>query len=178
MEIRFDPAHSACFTGHRQLSEQELRDASLAVSRAVEALAAQGITHYYAGGALGFDLAAAVTVLNLKTGMPFLSLTLALPCREHMAKWRRADRELFSRVMARADRVLYVSDDYFSGCMQKRNRFMVDGSSVCLAYMTACRGGTFHTVSYARKKGISVMNLAENAVGGRPQADLPGKRCE
>ncbi len=157
----FAPARSACFTGHRQLTEDALRHAIEAVAAQVTRLASEGITHYYAGGAIGFDLAAAVTVLNLKQTIPALTLTLALPCQNHMDKWRRVDRELFARVMARADRVIYVSESYFRGCMQVRNRYMVERSAVCLAYLTACRGGTYHTVLCAKKMGIPVIHLAE-----------------
>ena len=110
-------------------------------------------------------MAAAVTVLNLRQTLPQLRLTLALPCREHMKAWRRVDKELFARVMARADEVLYVSEDYFRGGMQKRNHFMVDHSALCLAYMTACRGGTYHTVQYAGTQGVPVINLAGGAEG-------------
>ena len=161
----YSPAQSACFTGHRKLSEADLRSAVEAMTATIPHLASKGIVHYYAGGAIGFDLAASVTVLNLKSTIPQLSLTLALPCRDHMEQWRRIDRELFARVMERADRVVYVNDAYFRGCMQARNRYMVDRSALCLAYLTACRGGTYHTVTYAEKKGIPVMNLAGEAEG-------------
>ena len=164
-DLSYNPAQSACFTGHRSMTEDELRYAVAAITRLVPNLAAKGIVHYYAGGALGFDLAAAVTILNLKQSLPQLSLTLALPCEGHMDKWRRSDRALFSRVMERADRTVYVSETYYRGCMQARNRYMVDRSALCIAYLTASRGGTYNTVSYAEKKGIPVIRLAGDAKG-------------
>ncbi len=165
-EERLAPAVSACFTGHRKLTEEEMRRAVEAISRQIHFLLSKGITHYYAGGAVGFDMAAAVTVLNLRQQIPELTLTLALPCRNHTDGWSRTDRELFLRVMERADEAVYVSDTYFRGCMQVRNRYMVDRSSYCLAYLTAERGGTFNTVRYAEKKGVPVLFLQE---GGENQ---------
>ncbi len=166
METALYPAaQSACFTGHRNLSEIAMRRAVEAVSNVIPRLVERGIVHYYAGGAIGFDLAAAVTILNLKLTIPELSLTLALPCRDHMEKWGRIDRELFARVMERADRTVYVNDGYFRGCMQARNRYMVDQSSLCLSYMTVPRGGTYHTVVYAEKQGVPVINLADEGMG-------------
>ena len=43
----------------------------------------------------------------------------------------------------------------------KRNRHLVDGSSVCIAYLTQEKGGTAYTVNYAKQKEVQVINLAE-----------------
>lgn len=161
----YSPAQSACFTGHRKMTEAALRASVDRMTELVPRLLSRGIVHYYAGGAIGFDLAAAVTILNLKQRFPVLALTLALPCRDHMEQWRSVDRALFSRVMARADEIVYVNDAYFRGCMQARNRYMVDRSALCLAYLTVCRGGTYNTVTYAEKKGLPIINLAGETEG-------------
>ena len=160
-----EPARCACFTGHRQIDAETMTALSRRLIELIPALAARGVTGYYAGGALGFDFIAAITVLNLKQRIPSLSLTLALPCRGHTDRWRQEDKALFARVTERADRVLYISESFAPGCMQKRNRFMVDHSSLCLAYMTASRGGTVQTVRYAEKKGVPVIRLADEAAG-------------
>lgn len=154
---------SACFTGHRNITKDEMQLLPERISEQIKELAERGITHYYAGGAVGLDLAAAVTVLNYKQIIPELTLTLAIPCRNHDIGWDRLDRELFSRVVDRADEVVYVSDEYFRGCMQKRNRYMVDRSCVCLYYMTRNSGGTYRTVNYAKKCGLEMIPLASGS---------------
>ena len=58
------------------------------------------------------------------------------------------------------DKVVYTSHDYFRGCMFKRNRHLVNGSSVCIAYLTQEKGGTAYTVNYARQNNVQVINLA------------------
>ena len=45
--------------------------------------------------------------------------------------------------------------------MQKRDRYLVDDSSVCLAYLTRATGGTAYTVNYARRRGLRIVNIAE-----------------
>jgi hypothetical protein len=45
--------------------------------------------------------------------------------------------------------------------MQKRNRHLVDNSSVCICYLTKPTGGTAYTVNYARRSGLQVINMAE-----------------
>lgn len=156
---------SACFTGHRLLTKEQLHSLLPTISETVVSLWGRGITHYYAGGALGFDLAASVAVLNLKQRLPSLMLTLALPCRNHQKGWGRLDRELFDGVMARADATVYVNDAYFRGCMQRRNCYMVDRSSICVTYLTERRGGTYQTVRYAERKGLPILNLAGSFTG-------------
>ena len=56
---------------------------------------------------------------------------------------------------------MYVASTYGPGCLFERNRRLVDGSGICLCYLTAETGGTAYTVRYARKQGLPVINLAE-----------------
>jgi hypothetical protein len=45
--------------------------------------------------------------------------------------------------------------------MQKRNRYLVDHASRCVAYLRRMKGGTLYTVNYALDSGVEVDNLAE-----------------
>jgi len=69
--------------------------------------------------------------------------------------------ETYEKIKAQADKVVYTSDQYFRGCMQKRNRHLVDNSSLCISYLTGDSGGTAYTVDYAKANGLKVINLAE-----------------
>ncbi len=159
--MEYSPDTCACFTGHRAMTEDELKTAASLVTKQITELYAKGIRNYYAGGALGFDLASAVTVLNMKRVYPDITLNLALPCPEYQGKWTRAEVELFDRVRVRADSEVFVCESYHRGCMQMRNKYMVDRSSICIAYMKKKEGGTYNTVTYALKKGIEVINLTD-----------------
>ena len=46
-------------------------------------------------------------------------------------------------------------------CLKKRNRHLVDNSSVCICYLTENKGGTFYTVNYANSKQLKIVNIAE-----------------
>ena len=157
--MEYSPDTCACFTGHRVMTESEMKEVAILVSKQVTELYAKGIRNYYAGGALGFDLAAAVTVLNMKRVYPDITLNLALPCPEYQSKWTKAQMELFERVRARADTEVFVSESYHRGCMQMRNKYMADRSVTCIAYLKKKEGGTYNTVTYALKKGLEVINL-------------------
>ncbi len=159
--MEYSPDTCACFTGHRAMIEDELNSAAALVSEQIKKLYEKGIKNYYAGGALGFDFAAAVTVLNMKRLYPDITLNLALPCPEYQSKWTRSQIELFERVRARADSEVYVSKSYHRGCMHMRNKYMVDRSVFCIAYLREKTGGTYNTVTYALKKGLEVINLTD-----------------
>lgn len=45
--------------------------------------------------------------------------------------------------------------------MHRRNRHLVDHSGTCICYLTRSTGGAAYTVDYARRKGLHVINIAE-----------------
>ena len=118
-----------------------------------------GITDFIAGGALGFDTLAAQTILKLRTEYPHIRLILALPCRNQTKNWRASDKLIYEQICRKADLVYYLSDSYDSGCMMRRNRFMVDNSSCCIFYLVRSGSGTYKTVSYAMDNGLKLYNV-------------------
>lgn len=153
---------TCCFSGHRRLpKDQGLLEQRL--EETIIQLIEKGVIYFYAGGALGFDMLAEKTVIRLKKTYPNIQLFLALPCVHHEAKWKDAAVEQFKRITRKADRVIYTSTEhYFDGCMQQRNRYMVDRSGICVCYLHNRASGTGYTVDYARKKGLPVFNLYDN----------------
>ena len=84
--------------------------------------------------AIGFDMIAAELVLELKKKYSFITLECAIPCKEQDKLWRQEQKERYTNILSQADNVTYVSDrPYFDGCMQKRNKYMVDNSSMLIA---------------------------------------------
>ena len=150
-----------CFTGHRTLPPGVAVALCHALDRHIAALVARGVTEFRTGGARGFDTVAALRVLAAREKNAAVRLVLYLPCRTQSDAWREGERALYEDILSRADAVHYVSDAYVPGCMQMRNRALVDGSDVCLAYLTRSTGGTRQTFLYALKQGVPVVNLAE-----------------
>ena len=153
---------SCCFTGHRRIVgshaslQKRLKET---VQRLIEEA---GVVNFIAGGALGFDTLAAEAVLALKKEYPQIRLLLALPCPEQTRAWKREDIARYERILAACDKHVYVSDRYTAQCMHERNRFLVDHSAFCIAYLEdGAKGGTAYTVAYAQKKGIPCINLFE-----------------
>ena len=148
--------YSCCFTGHRDIPPEILPALAAKLEAAILELIADGIRYFYAGGALGFDTLAAEIVLRLRDQFPQLQLILALPCREQTRGWFAASVKRYESILRRANEVVYTSEHYTRGCMQRRNRYMVDRADLLLAYFTGRRGGTKYTVGYAERRGIPV----------------------
>jgi len=130
----------------------------------IEKLILQGFVCFYAGGARGFDTLAAKTVLKLKEKYCYIQLMLVLPFYNQFEKeknWSPKEIEEYDRLKRQAYEVIHIQQDYSSGCYYKRNRFLVDFSSVCLCYRYKNYGGTAYTVKYAKSKYLKIINLNE-----------------
>ena len=148
-------------TGHRDIPPEVKPYIAKQLERILRNLIGDGIRYFGSGGARGFDLMAADAVLQLKKEFPHIRLIMVLPCREQTRGWRGEDLRHYERVLSQADKVVYVQEEYMPGCMQKRNRHLVDNSSVCVAYCTKEYGGTAYTVRYALRQSVKIMQVGE-----------------
>lgn len=158
-EIR---GRTCCFTGHRELPAWGQKELAAKLEDTIIGLIDRGIRYYGAGGARGYDTLAAQTVLKLKERYPHIKLILILPCLTQTRWWSAADVKEYERIKALADKVVYTSQEYTKDCMHKRNRHLVNHSSVCVCYLTKKDGGTAYTVDYAEKQKLEVINLAQH----------------
>lgn len=130
------------------------------IDQLIERLVADGYTEFRCGGAQGFDTIAALKVLEKKKKYPGVRLCLFLPCKDQTRGWSEGAKAAYDAVLERADSVIYTSDEYTRWCMHARNRAMVDGSDLCVAYCSSQTGGTAYTVEYAKKNGVKIINLS------------------
>ena len=156
---------SVCFTGHRKILGVHTHILPIRLDRAIQNLIRLDYCNFIAGGAVGFDMIAAEAVLAARELNPRITLFLALPCRDQTARWKNpSDIARYQRLLEEANAVHYIQDTYSSSCMHKRNRWMIDNSAVCVAYLNdAASGGTAYTVHYARVKDVPVVNLADSS---------------
>ena len=152
---------TACFTGHRELREPYEVIYSK-TQKVVEKLIQQGYRYFGAGGARGFDSLAAEVVLALKAKYPHIHLILVLPFYkqyEHEKNWKITEIAQHEKHKKMAAKVVYTQEVYSSGCYYKRNRHLVDFSSVCIAYQYKTTGGTAYTTKYAHDKGVKIIEI-------------------
>ena len=147
----------ACFTGHRVILEKDRAHLLPALRDMVRGLCIGGVTEFYCGGALGFDTLAAEEVLRQKAEFPDIRLILVLPCRDQAARWSVRQKEKYEAILEKADHVECLFENYVTGCMHARNRYLVDHADVCVAYLYNAKSGTAYTVRYAEDKGVRVL---------------------
>lgn len=151
---------TVCFTGHREIPDAEYPLLCERLNHTIEEQIQNGATVFRTGGALGFDTLAALSVLSLRRQYPHIRLELLLPCPSQTRGWSHADIQLYEQIKEQADAHRYVSPTYFTGVLQMRNRALVEGSDVCIAYLRNSNGGgTAFTASLAIRQGLEFINL-------------------
>ena len=160
---------AACaFTGHRPKSfpwgyDENAPSCVLlkeVLASQISALAEQGVTDFLSGMAQGVDLSCAQIVLDLRKTNPALKLHAILPCEGQERKWTASAQEHYRSILAQANEVIYVGQEYSRDSMLERNRYLVDHSSILLAvYNGTWLSGTGATVRYARQLGRSIYIL-------------------
>ena len=130
---------TVCFTGHRNIPAGQYDAVYHRLKDVLAEAIGRGYRYFGAGGAL-------------------LKKT---PCPSQASRWKEQDQKVYERIKAQADKVVYTSRRYTKDCMYRRNRHLVNCSSMCISYQTRPTGGTAYTVSNARKRGLAVINIAQ-----------------
>lgn len=151
---------TCAFTGHREIPDDKLAELTAHLDASLIALYGMGCRAFYAGGARGFDTLAAERVIAFRKSHPDVLLRLYLPCRDQMRGWPPADIARARAVLAAADGVEYLQNEYTPAAMAKRNRALIAAADACVAYLLRPSSGSGQTVRLAEQKGIPVVNLA------------------
>ena len=155
------------FTGHRAAklpwgyNEEDPRCLKLKqqIFDTVEAVYDSGVRHFICGMANGCDLYFGEAVLALKQQKPDITLEAAIPFSGQADHWNEPLRSRWQTVYDNSDYITVVSESYTRDCMNKRNRYMVDHSSVVIAAYNGSKGGTQNTILYAIRSHCEVIQI-------------------
>lgn len=153
---------TCCFTGHRDISKNEYAKIYEVTKIIIEILIKEkGILYFKVGGARGFDTIVALAIIELKVKYQDIKLILILPCKNQCFKWNKRDIDLYNLVLESADEIIYISENYTKTCMLERNDELLENSNYCVCYLREkiMQGGTFYTVSRAKKNNIEIYNV-------------------
>ena len=157
--------HTCCFTGYREYklpwgsdeNDPRCRKLQQQIFDAVDAVYADGIRHFICGMAQGCDLYFCELALALRQRHGYVSVEAAIPCPTQADGWPRPQQERYRRLVAACDYETLVQSSYSPGCMQRRNRYMVDHAARLIAVFDGQDGGTRRTVEYALRSGLEVV---------------------
>jgi uncharacterized phage-like protein YoqJ len=161
---------AVCFSGYRPqkfdfpMSGDEYDKFSKRLFDEIYKAVEDGCDTFMVGMAPGFDIIAAELVIHAKRAEPNIKLICVLPFGnfKHSEHFDGHWRERYDSVMEHSHETINVTDkpDYSRGCYDKRNKFLVDGSSLVICYSTGKKGGTENTIEYANSKNVAVVNVA------------------
>lgn len=156
---------TCCFTGHRpdklpwggNHADARCQEMRQHLAQAVEQAYQAGFRHFICGMARGSDLYFAQAVLNLRKQFPDVTLEAARPCESQASAWPRADQQLYADILSQCNYETLVQQHYDRGCMMRRNRYMVDRSTLLIAvYNGVPQGGTAQTITYAMRQKVKL----------------------
>ena len=136
------------FTGHRELPSDFSKKA---LKNEITKLVQAGVDTFLCGMAIGFDLLAAESVLSVRKKYPTVKLVACIPCIGQEKYFSKADQKRYVAAVRKADEKVILSDSYYRGCMQVRDKYMAERGDVMLAYCTKKEGGAAYTVRCFQK---------------------------
>lgn len=124
-----------------------------------EAVYFSGVHHFICGMAMGCDLYFCEILLSLKKIHPDIVIEAAIPCESQAARWNLSEKKRYERLLEQCDIQTVISRAYTNDCMMKRNRYMIDHSSILIAVFDGALGGTMKTVIYAKQQGLEIIQI-------------------
>ncbi len=156
---------TCCFTGHRPqklawgFNEKDprclnmIKETKIQIENAI----VKGYNTFLCGLALGFDMICAEIILELKKKYTNVKLIGAVPCKNQSSVWNKKDVIRYNNILAKLDAVRCKYEVYTQGCMQERNNYMIENSSLLIALFNGKKGGTYNTLEYAKKRGLEIV---------------------
>lgn len=156
-----------CFTGHRpeklpwgsRESDPRCQTLKAQLAAALDRAFAQGYRHFLCGMARGTDLYFCEAVLQLRKQHPEVTLEAAIPFPGQAERWNKAEQARYDALLSQCNYESVVQHSYTPGCLQRRNRYLVDHASLLIAAYNGKGGGTLYTLTYAMQQGIDVVVL-------------------
>jgi len=158
---------SCCFSGHRPgklpwgSNEEDARCVALKEKLwdAIETAYEEGYRHFICGMAQGCDFYFAELALQLRQKYGDVTVEAAIPCPSQPDGWAEKDRQRWRRLVDACDYETLVQDHYDAQCMLRRNRYMVNHASLLIAVYDGCGGGTRHTMEYAMRQKVNIVDI-------------------
>lgn len=149
---------TVAFTGHRTYRNGQAE----LLNQTIEELCRAGFDTFLCGMAVGFDMEAADALLRIREKRPSyrIQLIAVIPYHAQSERYNATQKAQYNRIIEAADSVVEISASYRKECYMMRNNFLVENSSVVVAwYDGKPRSGTHHTISRAKTLRRRIINL-------------------
>ena len=152
-----------CLTGHRPKylpwGYDETKESCIKFKQDLEIIFENAIKCGYktflSGMAEGFDMIGTEILLKLKKKHN-IQIIAVVPCLGQELKWSAKQQKRYNHILKQCDNKIVLSLQYTPTCMNERNKFMVDNSSVCIACWNGKPSGTRNTLLYAKQTNCKI----------------------
>ena len=157
---------TCAFSGHRpeklpwgtDESDPHCVALKIIMERQLRKLCESGVDHFICGMARGTDQYFLELLVKLKKEYGF-TVEAAIPCPSQPDSWPREDQKRYYRNLGHCDSVYMAQEAYSEGCMDRRNRYMVEHADILMTVFDGSPGGTASTVAYARARGVKIVPI-------------------
>lgn len=155
---------TACLTGHRPKglpwgyneSKESCINFKKEVYKVFCGAIEYGLKNFMIGMAEGFDMIGGEILIDLKKEYNDLKVIAVVPCLNQEVRWKEEQQKRYHALLNGCDDVIVLQQSYTDDCMNKRNKYMVDHSSVVIACYNGKAGGTGNTIRFAKENGCKV----------------------
>ena len=170
MKINIVKEQTACLTGHRPKSlpwgYDETKETCVSFKKDLETIFTgaieYGLKNFLVGMAEGFDMIGAETLIKLRKKHKEIKVIAVVPCKGQELKWKESQQKRYHKILKQCDDVLILYDTYTKTCMNDRNKFMVQHSSVVIACFNGKPSGTGNTIRFAKENGCKIKIINPN----------------
>lgn len=85
-----------------------------------------------------------------------IKIIAVIPCLGQELQWKPEQQKRYHKILKQCDEKIILNDHYTPTCMNDRNKFMVDHSSVCIACWNGKPSGTGNTIRFSKENGNKV----------------------
>lgn len=146
------------FAGHREVYKANISER---LDNAIEEVLTSGDCFCFLVGGMGdFDSLCAGAVRKAKRKHPEKQITLDL-ILPYLTQKLNESKDYYEQFYDNVVIPMELADVHYKSAITKRNHWMVEQSNVIIAFVYRDFGGAFTTLKYAKKKGLQIINLAE-----------------
>ena len=115
-----------------------------------------GLNTFLVGMAEGFDMISAEILIDIRKNFKHIKIIAVIPCKNQEIKWSEKQQQRYISILKQCDNKIILSDTYTKDCMNNRNKFMINHSSVVIACFSGKPSGTKNTLNLAKENGLKI----------------------
>lgn len=162
--ININKSETGCLTGHRpdklpwhyDETKENCKRFKEDLKNTFIGAVNYGLKTFLTGMAEGFDMIGAEVLLELKKQIKGIKIIAVIPCKGQEKYWSDEQQKRYHKIIKKCDDYVILSETYTKTCMNDRNKFMVEHSSIVIACYNGVPSGTGNTIKFAKEKGCKI----------------------